>query len=53
MTAENLAKQIHRIVTDKSVCDFYQVVELPDGSLPDAQWDLRASADEYLGRVSD
>jgi hypothetical protein len=26
-----------RVVTDKSACDFYHVVELPDGSVPAAQ----------------
>jgi O-methyltransferase len=48
---ESPVKEIRRVVTDKSACDFYHVVELPDGSLPAAQWDLRAAADEYLGGV--
>src|SRR5690242_19020065 len=49
---DDAARQIHRTVTDKSACDFYHVVELPDGTLPDAQWDLRTSADQYLGGVN-
>jgi hypothetical protein len=44
-------KEIRRIVTDPSVCDFYHAVELPDGSVPAAEWDLRATAHEYLGGV--
>jgi O-methyltransferase len=48
---ESPAKEVHRTVTDKSACDFYHVVDLPDGGLPAAQWDLRASADQYLGNV--
>ncbi len=49
---ESSVKEIRRVVTDKSACDFYHVVELPDGSVPAAQWDLRATADEYLGGVN-
>jgi len=46
------AREIHRTVTDKSVCDFYHVVELPDGSLSQGQWDLRKRADRYLGGMN-
>jgi SAM-dependent methyltransferase len=49
---ERSVKEIRRVVTDKSACDFYHAVELPDGSVPAAQWDLRATADEYLGGVN-
>lgn len=32
-------------------CDFYHVVELPGGDLTSGQWDLRATAHEYLGGI--
>jgi O-methyltransferase len=34
-----------------AACDFYHVVELPSGELAAGQWDLRATADDYLGGV--
>jgi len=42
---------IERTVTDLSSCDFYHTVELPDGSLANAQWDLREGVNQYLGEV--
>lgn len=30
-------------------CDFYHVIDLPDGRTTSAQWDLRAGIGEYLG----
>ena len=44
-------KQVRRRVTDPAECDFYHVVELPGGELTKAQWDLRETADQYLGGV--
>ena len=44
-------RQVRRRVTDPAECDFYHVVELPGGELTKAQWDLRETADQYLGGV--
>jgi hypothetical protein len=44
-------RRSRRVVTDRSLCDFYHVSELPDGELTPGQWDLRATVDEYLGRT--
>jgi O-methyltransferase len=46
-----LLKKSRRVVTDQSLCDFYHVSELPDGELTPGQWDLRATANEYLGNT--
>jgi SAM-dependent methyltransferase len=43
--------RVERLVTDPTSCDFYHTVELPDGSLPQAEWDLRQGVDQYLGEV--
>jgi hypothetical protein len=45
------ARRIHEIVTDRSKCNFYHAAELPDGTVVDAQWDLRKNIDQYLGEV--
>lgn len=45
------AKRIYRTVTDRSACNFYHDVQLPDGTVVVGQWDLRKTADEYLGGV--
>ncbi|HEX6003820.1 MAG TPA: hypothetical protein VFZ14_07475 [Burkholderiales bacterium] len=45
------AVAIYKVVTDSADCNFYHAEELPDGSLTNAQWDLRQHVDEYLGRV--
>ncbi len=42
---------IHRDVTTTEECDFYHIVELPDGTTTRGQWDLRKTADAYLGNV--
>jgi len=44
-------RRIERTVNDRSLCDFYHTVELADGSLTNAQWDLRGRVEEYLGEV--
>jgi O-methyltransferase len=44
-------RRIERTVNDRSLCDFYHTVELPDGSLTNAQWDLRGGVEQYLGEV--
>jgi SAM-dependent methyltransferase len=44
-------QRIERSVTDRSSCNFYHTVELPDGSLTQGQWDLRQGVDQYLGDV--
>jgi hypothetical protein len=43
--------QIVRRVSDKNTCDFYHVVDLPEGTTTDGFWDLREKADEYLGDI--
>jgi O-methyltransferase len=50
-SGQNNLRRIQREVTDRSSCDFYHTVELPDSSVPPAQWDLRDGADLYLGEV--
>ena len=45
------ARRIERTVTDRSLCSFYDTVELPDGSITNAQWDLRGGVEQYLGEV--
>jgi O-methyltransferase len=45
------AKKVDRMVTDRSSCDFYHDVQLPDGTVIRGQWDLRETADQYLGGV--
>jgi hypothetical protein len=49
--AERQLTKVHRLVTDMAECDFYHIVELPDGRLTTGQWDLRATVDQYLGDV--
>jgi SAM-dependent methyltransferase len=44
------AQKIERIVRDREACDFYHDIDLPEGPAK-GQWDLRASADQYLGDV--
>lgn len=47
-----VAREIHRTVTDRSTCEFYHVMDFPDGFVSkEAQWDLRKTADDYLGGV--
>jgi len=38
-------------VSDLSQCEFYHTVELPDGSVTRAEWDLRPGVEKYLGKV--
>ena len=54
MSHESLstARRIDCTVSDPSLCDFYHTVELPDGTLTSAQWDLRDGVEQYLGEVS-
>jgi hypothetical protein len=44
-------RRVYREVTSIEDCDFYHVVDLPDGTTTRGQWDLRTTADEYLGNV--
>jgi hypothetical protein len=44
-------RRITQRVTDPADCDFYHVIELPDGGLTAGQWDLRETADQYLGGI--
>ena len=44
-------RRVRQRVTDAADCDFYHVIQLPDGRLTTGQWDLRATADQYLGGV--
>ena len=43
--------RIERQVTDISSCEFYHVVDLPDGSQTPGVWDLRQGVGQYLGGV--
>jgi O-methyltransferase len=43
--------EIRRTVTDPDQCEFYHIVELPDGTLTTGQWDLRDGVADYLGGV--
>jgi SAM-dependent methyltransferase len=45
------AARIRKEVAGMDECEFYHVVDLPDGSLTGGQWDLRHNADAYLGNV--
>src|SRR5262245_17577373 len=46
-------REIHRIVTDRSACEFYHVMTFPDGFVSETgQWDLRNTVDDYLGRTN-
>ena len=47
----SVLRRIQQTVNDLSLCDFYHTVELPDGSLTNAQWDLRGGVNQYLGDV--
>jgi O-methyltransferase len=40
-----------RVVTDKRLCEFYHVSELPDGEVTTGQWDLRDTVGQYLGNT--
>lgn len=44
-------KRIERTVTDIDSCDFYHVIELPNGKIMDGQWDLRDTVAQYLGET--
>jgi len=44
-------RRVHRDVTRIEACEFYHVVDLPDGTQTRGQWDLRKTADLYLGNV--
>jgi len=37
------------VVTDIEECEFYHVMDRPDGGVWGGQWDLRPHVDEYLG----
>ena len=51
-TSTRPMKRVRHLVTDAADCDFYHVVELPDNRLTTGQWDLRASAYQYLGGIA-
>lgn len=44
-------RQVYRDVTSTEACDFYHVVDLPDGMTTRGQWDFRKTTDLYLGNV--
>jgi len=44
--------RVRQRVTDAANCDFYHVIQLPDGRLTPGQWDLRGTADQYLGGIA-
>jgi len=44
-------RRVYRDVTSMEACEFYHVVDLPDGPPTRGQWDLRKTADRYLGNV--
>jgi len=37
------------VATDIEECEFYHVMDRPDGGVWGGQWDLRSDVDEYLG----
>jgi len=45
------AQRVHKEVLSLEACEFYHVVDLPDGTTTTGQWDLRRTADVYLGSV--
>jgi hypothetical protein len=45
------ARRIRREMPARQACDFYHVSDLPDGTVTAGQWDLRQTADQYLGGV--
>lgn len=45
------ARRIQREMPARQACDFYHVTSLPDGTVTSGQWDLRQTADQYLGGV--
>jgi SAM-dependent methyltransferase len=45
-------RRVRQRVSDAADCDFYHVIQLPDGQLTTGQWDLRATADQYLGGIA-
>lgn len=45
-------REIRRVVTDRSTCDFYHVIEFPDGFVSPGAWDLRRNVEDYLGHVA-
>lgn len=45
------ARRIRREMPAREACDFYHVTDLPDGTVTAGQWDLRQTADQYLGGV--
>lgn len=45
------ATRVERTAPAQRACEFYHVSDLPDGTATAGQWDLRQSADDYLGRV--
>ena len=45
------ARRIRRDMPARDACDFYHVTSLPDGTVTSGQWDLRQTAERYLGGV--
>jgi hypothetical protein len=48
---EGAVRLARKEVVSTEACDFYHVVDLPDGTTTRGPWDLRRSAGEYLGNV--
>jgi SAM-dependent methyltransferase len=44
-------REVERSVVDRTDCDFYHVIDFPDGFTPEAQWDIRRGVSAYLGGV--
>jgi SAM-dependent methyltransferase len=44
-------RRVERTVSDAASCDFYHAVQLPNGTTPPSQWDLRQGVHQYLGEV--
>jgi O-methyltransferase len=43
--------KIERSVTDLTICEFYHIICLKDGTITPGVWDLRSGVDKYLGGV--
>lgn len=48
---QGAVRRVYKEVTQLELCDFYHVADLPDGTTTPGAWDLRGSADEYLGNA--
>ena len=45
-------REVQGVAVERSDCDFYHVIEFPDGFTSAGQWDLRRGVEAYVGGVA-